>query len=258
MEKWRDKVVVVTGASAGIGAQVCRDLYAAGLIVVGLARRLDRLLELQRALELTTAAGGQFHAVRCDLLQDSDIGRAFDEIIATHSGIDVLVNNAGTSAHLSVLDDDNADAFRDIVQTNLLAVVACTKRAYRSMVARDTCGYIVNVSSVLGHVVPQIKMSRPMFGIYPSSKYALNALNHVIRSELAFHGRHKVRVSNISPGKVDTEIMASAGITDDDWYTPCPKALQPEDVSQAICYMLSTPEHVLIQDIIMKPVGDGF
>lgn len=251
MDQWTSKLAVVTGASGGIGSKVVEDLLKSGVLVAGIDRDEVKLQNQKETL------GDKFHPFACNLLLEEDIVRVFSEINERFDGVDVLVNCAGMCANSTILGGDyNAELFHDIMQTNFLSVVSCIEKAYKSMVDRDVYGYIVIVSSLLGHVVPRIEMKRPIFNLYPSSKYALTALNNVLRDELNTYKNFKVRVSNISPGKVETPLQATNGLGEKDWVTPCPKELQPEDVSRAILFILASPPHVQIQDMIIKPVCD--
>lgn len=245
-------MAVVTGASGGIGSKVVEDLIKSNVLVAGIDRDEEKLEGLRDKL------GNNFHPFTCNLLQEQDIVRVFGDIVSQFGGIDILVNCAGMCANSTILGGDyDAELFQRIMQTNFLSVVSCIEKAYKSMVDRDVYGYIVIVSSLLGHVVPRIEMKRPIFNLYPSSKFALTALNDVLRDELMAYKNYKVRVSNISPGKVETPLQAANGLVDKDWVTPCPKELQPEDVSRAILFILGSPTHVQVQDMIIKPVGDG-
>lgn len=254
MDAWRGKVAIVTGASAGIGAALCKDLCKWNVIVVGMARRLENMGKLKDEI-LALNSSAKFHPIRCDLTKEEDIKSGFAEVIEKFGGIDILINNAGVISSQSILEDDSEDIVNKIIQTNVIAVVSCIKKAYKSMVARGTPGYIINVSSIVGHMVPNVALGKPISNVYPSSKYAITALNHVLRSELNYFKQNKIRISNISPGLVKTEIAEAAGVPSSRYPSTFP-FLQAGDVSDAIIYMLSTPTRVQIQDIIIKPTGE--
>lgn len=255
MEAWSGKVAVVTGASSGIGAAICKTLCKKNVTVVGMARRLGRLNLLHTEI-LTASKSAKFHSILCDLTKEDDIKSAFAEVLKKYGGVDILINNAGIVGNRSILGEGGEDHFNKIIQTNLTAVLSCTKKAYDSMVARDVPGYIITVSSVVGHYIPFITTGEPTLNVYPCSKFAITALNHVLRMELNFYKQNKIRVSNISPGSVKTEVLEAAGINVQfpEWFP----ILQPEDIADAITYILSTPSRVQIQDIIIKPTGEMF
>lgn len=250
-------MAIVTGASSGIGAAVCRDLCKWNITVVGMARRLDRLNQLKDEI-VAVNSGAKFYPIRCDLSKEEDIQSGFAEVVQRFGGVDILINNAGVATNQSILGDDSEESIARIIQTNILAVVSCTKKAYKSMVFRDAPGYIINVSSTLGHsVIASPPGTKPVQNVYPSSKFAITALNHVLRSELNYYKQNKIRISNISPGLVKTEILDAAGILMAKMieHMPC---LDASDISDAIIYILGTPTRVQIQDIIIKPTGEMF
>lgn len=252
MDLWKGKVAVVTGASAGIGAALCQDLCKRDVIVVGMARRLDRLEELKKKI-LGTKPDAQFHPVKCDLMVESDIKAAFDQVTSSLGGVDILVNNAGIVQFMSFFDDDNLDKIKSVVETNITALVSCTKKAYKSMSERDVPGYIINISSIVGHEVPAPPPEmKPMLNIYPSTKHALAALVQVMRHELNYFKKNKIRVSNVSPGLVRTEIFEAGGMD----LTPFADKLfylEPEDISDAVMYLLGTDPRVQVEDIVIRP-----
>ena len=253
MEQWQGKVAVVTGASAGIGEAICKDLCKAGVVVVGLARRIDRLEQLkQRILEQNQEA--KFYGVKCDVTKEAEIKEAFDYVVKTLGGVDILVNNAGIVRLTSFFAEDNLDDLKAIIDTNLIGLISCTKKAFKSMSDRDVPGYIINISSVAGHTVPNFP---GLMNVYPSSKYGVTALNTVIRHELNHLKKNKIRISNVSPGGVRTEIIEASGVKMDDLPTDNAPMLESEDVSNAVMYLLGTDPRVQVEDIIIRPTGEA-
>lgn len=255
MEAWGGKVAIVTGASSGIGAAVCKSLCKWDITVLGLARRLDKLIELQCDI-LGIDPHAKFYPIQCDLTKEDEIASAFKEVREKFTGVDILINNAGVMSNKSILEDSCEADIDKIIKTNLLAVVSCTKKAYKSMVDRGASGYIINISSVAGHCVSNFNMGKPILNVYPSSKHAITALNDVFRHELNFNKQNKIRVSNISPGSVRTDVLKAAGLAIE--YPIDFPALLPQDIADAILYILSTPPRVQIQDIIIRPTGDFY
>lgn len=270
MHRWVGKVAVVTGASAGIGAAIVVDLVKAGMTVVGLARRKERV-ELLRS-RIPSGATGRLHAFRCDVADDASVAEAFEWIPSQFGPMHVLVNNAGIYKLGSLLTDGNEEVLRSVLQTNLWGLVLCTKKAMASM-KRDKVigGHIINVNSVVGHQVHyRNQTARPVFNVYPVSKFGVTALNEVLRQEFNYDKlQFKVTVcayffniiiililhifvQNISPGMVKTELVGD----DLDYETIA--HLQPEDVSQAVLYALGTPSKVNVSEIIIKPIEELF
>lgn len=179
MERWVGKVAVVTGASAGIGAQIVIDLVNAGMIVVGLARRAERV-ELLKS-QISTSATGVLHPLKCDVTSEADIKKAFTWTIENLGGVDVLINNAGITRQFKLIDNDNTSLIKEIIDTNVMGVVLCTREAFQSMKSRKFDGHIIIINSICGHYVPSIPGTS--LNIYPSSKYAVTAMTEVLRQE---------------------------------------------------------------------------
>jgi NADP+-dependent farnesol dehydrogenase len=192
MEKWVGKVAVVTGASAGIGAAIFKDLAAAGVHVVGLARRKEKMEALIKEVK---NAPGKMYAVQCDITSETSIREAFEWVAAQLGGCDILINNAGCEKYTGILDEGSMELMRTVVETNILGLLLCTKEAFRQMKARDNYGYIVNINSIVGHKVPFVAGVKPWLNIYSGSKHALTATTEVLRQELIFMKNEKVRVS---------------------------------------------------------------
>lgn len=248
----------MTGASAGIGSVVCQDLCKHGVIVIGLARRLTRLQALKKEI-LAETADAQFYPARCDLSVENEIKVIFDYAIQMFGGVDILVNNAGIVRHTSFFDKDNLTDLKSIVDTNLIGLVSCTKKAYESMSERDALGYIINISSIAGRSVPNFPGVKPTMNVYPCSKYALTALITVLRHELNYFQKSKIRVSNVSPGAVATEIGEASGAPKEllESAKDFP-ALESKDISDAVLYLLGTNPRVQIEDFIIRPTGEMF
>lgn len=194
MDRWIGKTAVVTGASSGIGAAVVIDLIKAGINVVGLARRKERIEELKQ--RIPASATGKLYAIKCDLTQESDIKSAFEWVEQNLGGVHILVNNAGIIKTMNLLDADNTQQLRETIDTNVLAVAICSREAFHSMKKRNFDGHILHINSCAGHKIPFFVGLYPSFNIYPSTKYAVTAMTEVIRQELQnFDTKIKVTVS---------------------------------------------------------------
>ncbi|XP_050075437.1 farnesol dehydrogenase-like [Anopheles maculipalpis] len=245
MERWNGKVAVVTGASSGIGAAIVKDLAKAGMITIGLARRIERVEQLKK--DLPSDAAARLHAMKCDVSVETDIERTFQRIQDTHGGVDVLVNNAGILRTNNLLDLGTTADLRAVLDTNVTGLVLCSQWAYKSMVERNVAGHIVHINSIAGHTVPNY----PKMNIYPGTKHAVTALTEVMRNELREAGT-KIKVTSISPGAVRTEILEGMDIPDD------MPMLASEDISEAVLYVIGTPPHVQVHELIIKPNGEVY
>lgn len=191
VDKWIGKVAVVTGASAGIGAQIFKDFAKHGINVVGLARRVDRVETLIEELKETT---GKAYAYKCDVSDPESVIQAFKWIEEKFGVVHILVNNAGTGRNVPLLDDE-AETFQkmnEVIDTNIRGVIQCSREAFRLMKKSDDYGLIINVNSVVGHCNPATGYS---LNVYPATKYAVTALTETTRQELVYAGNKKVRVT---------------------------------------------------------------
>lgn len=194
MDRWIGKTAVVTGASSGIGAAIVVELLKSGVNVVGLARRKEKVEALQHSIPRSVSA--KLYPIKCDLTQESEIKAAFNWIENSLGGIDILINNAGIIRTMNLFDPDNSQDLRDTIDTNILAVVLCTREAFWSMKKRNVNGHIIHINSHAGHKIPFFVGLYPSFNIYPSTKYAVTAMTEVMRQELqVFDTKIKVTVS---------------------------------------------------------------
>ncbi|XP_073831277.1 farnesol dehydrogenase-like [Musca autumnalis] len=250
MERWQNKVAVVTGASSGIGAAVAKDLVAAGVKVVALARRKHRVEEIIASLPQERQS--LLTAIECDVSNLDSVNKAFDEIIAKFGGVDILINNAGCSQHGQLATMDT-QLIQNVLQTNVMGIIYCTQRAFKSMKERNFDGHVVLINSICGHkVIAGVPGSVPVTNIYSATKYAVTAITEIYRQEFTGLGT-KVKVTSISPGAVNTEIMG-----DNLKQMLGERILSPHDISDAILYTLSTPPNVQIHEMTIKPVGEMF
>ena len=190
--EYRDRVAIVTGASAGIGTQLARDLVARGMRVALLARRRDRIEALAREL------GGVERVLPlvCDVARRASVEAAVGEVVARFGQLDLLVNNAGYNTHGLFKDHDVDDIVR-IMETNYLGVVFAIKAALPTM-RRQGRGWIVNMSSVAGRI------GQPDEAAYSASKFAVTGLSEGLAIEFAPLGIH---VLTVYPALVRTEMF---------------------------------------------------
>ncbi|XP_315496.5 farnesol dehydrogenase [Anopheles gambiae] len=244
MDRWIGKVAIVTGASSGIGATAVKALANAGMVVIGLARRAERVLELKKSVPPEVAH--RIHSHRCDVTSEQSIVDAFALIDHQFGGVDVLINNAGVSKlTCTLLTAGNGADLRTVLDTNVMGLVLCSREAFQSMKRRSIDGHIVNINSILGHKY----IGFPNLNIYGASKYAVTAITETLRNDLRNEGT-RVKVTSISPGIVRTEMVPEG-----DQFQDKPM-LETDDVVSAILYALGTPPHVQVHEVIIKPVGE--
>lgn len=182
MERWQNRVAVVTGASSGIGSAITIDLVKAGLIVAALARRKERVDEIRASLPVDLQ--NRLHPIKCDVSDMKSVNEAFDLIEMKLGIVEVLINNAGTYKAGQLLTMD-IETLQQTLQTNVMGIVYCTRRAFQSMQkASANQGHVVLINSIVGHGIfnpPPGSISS--FNIYPPTKHAVTALTEILRQE---------------------------------------------------------------------------
>jgi NAD(P)-dependent dehydrogenase (short-subunit alcohol dehydrogenase family) len=226
------KVALVTGGGSGIGFGIARVLASRGASLVLAQRRLDRVETAAAALEPTPVL-----PIEVDIRQPDSIERMMQKAMARFGRIDILVNNAsvtGVPAIAGVLDCSREQT-DDIVDINLKGTFYCSQAVARRMIAAETAGSIVHISSVGAYA------SQELASLYCATKAAQVALARSMALELA---PHRIRVNCVAPGDIPTE--ASARITDSTTgpvhhhrVTPLPRVGTPQDIGNAVAYLAS-------------------
>ncbi|GAB3335077.1 SDR family NAD(P)-dependent oxidoreductase [Micromonospora halotolerans] len=233
------KGVLVTGASSGIGRATALALSGAGARVAVGARRADRL----RAL--TGDAPGEMLALDLDVTDPESVRDAVAATVARFGTLDVLVNNAGVMLSGPILGADTAEWTR-MVETNLLGSMYAVHAALPHLLS--TRGAVVQISSTSGRTASAAS------GVYAATKFGVNAFSEALRQEVTAQG---VRVVVIEPGFVATELTSH--LTDPTMRAAARdmadsmRTLQAEDVAAAVRYALTQPEHVAVNEILIRP-----
>ena len=248
LERWKGKIALVTGASSGIGEAIARALAGIGMKVAVTARRSERLKALVSELE---GGGSSLMALSGDMGKEKDILALFPAIHQQWGTVDVLVNNAGTG-QMNTLEGGTTAQWQETMDVNVIGFSICLREALKDMEGKEDA-QVINISSVYAHR-PQV----PNFSYYQASKFAVLALSGTLRAELHAKGS-KTRVAMISPGMTATEFRerATDGKFPYDSYFKEFHPLLPEDIAQSALYLLSTPRHVNVQDIVLSPLGQG-
>lgn len=238
------KVVVITGASSGLGEAVARHLAQQGAKLVLGARRLDRLRTLAQALSL-----GEDAAVQTDVTRHEQVQRLVDRAVQTHGRIDVIINNAGLMPQ-SPLERGKIDDWDRMIDVNIKGVLYGIAAALPHMKARRS-GHIINVSSVAGHKV------RAGGAVYAATKHAVRVISEGLRQEVK---PYNIRTTILSPGMVATELPDS--ITEPDIAQAMRKAYEgaiPADAfARAVAFAMSQPDEVDINEILFRPTAQDF
>ncbi len=241
--KIRGKVVVITGASSGLGEAAARLLSAQGATVVLGARRSDRLQSLADEL---SGSGGKALAVATDVTHRNQVKRLVDTAAQKFGRVDVMINNAGIMprAPLERLTIDDWDRTIDV---NIKGVLYGIAAALPHM-KKQKSGHMIFVSSVAGHKIG------PDFAVYAATKHAVRALAEGFRQEVK---PYNIRTTIISPGAVATELPDS--VTEPDiaekirtYYDEI--AIPAESFAQAVIFAMSQPEEVDVNEILFRPI----
>ena len=240
----QEKVALVTGASSGIGESTALALSAAGFRVAAGSRRVDRLNDL------AGRAVGEVEVLDLDVTDQESSRAAVAAVIERFGRLDVLVNSAGVMLSGPILDADTSEWER-MVHTNLMGTMYTTHAALAHLIA--TKGTIVQISSTSGRV------ASANGGVYAATKFGVNAFSESLRQEFSPHG---VRVVVIEPGFTATELTSH--ITNPAMqvaarnFSESIRTLQPEDIANAVIYSISQPEHVSVNEILLRPTDQGF
>lgn len=231
-----EKVIIVTGASSGIGAATAREFGRKGAKIVLAARRLGRLEALAQEIR-SMNSGAETLSVQIDITNLEDIRGLIDKTMSKFGRVDVLVNNAGFG-RLSWLE--NLDPVKDIqsqFDVNVLGLIQTTRQVLPIMM-KQRSGHIINMCSMAGLV------GAPTYTIYSATKHAVHGFSESLRREVKPWG---IDVSMIYPGGVKTEFQSHAGIKRKTGATtPKALALSAEDVGRAVVQLTRRPRAMLV------------
>jgi NADP-dependent 3-hydroxy acid dehydrogenase YdfG len=241
----KDKVVVITGASSGLGEAAVRRLTKDGAKLVLGARRLDRLQALAKELSL-----GPDAVVQTDVSKYDEVKRLVDQAVKAHGRIDVMINNAGLMPQ-SLLENIKIDEWDRMIDVNIKGVLYGIAAALPVMKDQKS-GHIINVSSVAGHKV------RPGSTVYSATKSAVRVISEGLRQEVK---PYNIRTTIISPGAVESELPDS--ITDpaigarvSQFYKET--AIPADSFANIVAFAMSQPEDVDINEILFRPTRQEY
>lgn len=243
-ENIKGKVIVITGASSGLGEAAARRLSREGATVVLGARRLERIAALAETLK---TAGGKALAVATDVTCAEQVRKLVDAAIEEYGRIDVMLNNAGLMP-LSLLERLKLDDWSNMIDVNLKGVLYGIAAALPYMKEQKS-GHFINVSSVAGHKV------HPGSAVYAATKYAVRALSEGLRQEVK---PYNIRTTIISPGAIATELPKS--ITEGDVQESIQGfyehySIPADSFARTVSFAISQPEEVDINEILFRPTA---
>jgi len=244
----RGEVVLVTGASSGIGLACARAFAGQGAKLLLAARRIERLEAL--APELRELGGEEVRAVRLDVRHAPDVARMVEELPEPWRAIEVLVNNAGLSRGLAPLPDGDLTDWNEMIDTNLKGLLHVDRAVLPHMIARGR-GSVVHIGSIAGHE------AYPGGNVYCATKAAVRSLTEGLRLDL--HGTG-VRVSTIDPGMVETEFSAVRFHGDTEKAAAVYRGTRPltaEDVAEVVVFAATRPPHVDLAEVLLLPTDQA-
>lgn len=248
MNRLNNKIVLITGASSGIGVASAFAFAERGARLILTARRFERLKKI--AEDIQNKYKTDCFVLECDVSKPSSVNDFYNALPANWKNIDILINNAGLALSTDRLQNGNLDEWNQMIDTNIKGLLYITKCFLPAMIQKKS-GHIINLGSVAGHGVYSGG------AVYCATKYAVDAISKALRLDL---GGTPIKVTEISPGMVESEFSLVRFSGDDkkaqavyEGYQP----LRPEDIADIIVYSASVPSHVNINEIIVTPVAQA-
>ena len=239
------KIVLITGASSGIGAVTAELLAAKGARVAVAARRKDRLDSL---VEPIVGKGGVATAYAMDVTDRAQVLAVVDAVIADHGRLDVLINNAGLML-IRPMAEVNVAEWEAMIDVNLNGVLYGIAAALPRFIAQDS-GHIINLSSVAG-----IKVFAPGGTVYSGAKFAVRAISEGLRHEIG----GTIRVTSIEPGAVETDLkLATTGTAREGVLSFYEQAIPADAIARAIAFAIEQPADVDVNEIVIRPTLQTF
>lgn len=242
-----DKVVIIMGASSGIGAATAKLLADQGAKVTIAARRMARLTDIQAA-----NPNSDILAVAADVTKMADVQNVIDQTVAKFGRVDVLFNNAGIMP-VNNLDQRAHEEWQNMMDINVKGVLNGIAAVLPTM-KQQKSGHVITTSSVLGYEV------LPGYAAYSGTKYAVRAIMEGLRQE---EHKNNIKTTVIAPGSVKTELFDS--INNDAVRNGLKTAmeqpgsemmgLEPEEIAQAVAFVIDTPKNMAVNEMVIRPTG---
>ena len=243
--KLKGRIVLVTGASSGIGAATALAFAAEGARLLLAARREDKLAKVAAAV--TERGAEAVHTISLDVRDRKAVQKAIDALPAEWAAIDILVNNAGLSRGLEKLYQGKTEDWEEMIDTNVKGLLYVTRAVVPGMVERGR-GHVINLGSTAG------ELTYPGGAVYCATKAAERAINDGLRQDVL---GTPIRVTTVDPGMVMTDFSLVRFHGDQERAASVYKNIQPlnaEDVAEVIVWAASRPEHVNIARVLLTPV----
>ena len=246
MNELRNKIVFITGASAGIG-EACANLFAeAGANLILAARRIDKVNKLSNKIRRKYKV--KIKAFKLDVRNNDEVTGTLDSLEEEWKQVDILVNNAGLARGFDKIYEGKIEHWNEMIDTNIKGLLFVTRWVLPHMVKRKG-GHVINIGSIAGHE------TYPSGNVYAATKFAVNALSKSIRMDVLDKG---IKVSSVDPGLVETEFSLVRFSGDNNRAKSVYYGLDPltaNDVAETVLFCATRPHHVNINEIILTPLA---
>ncbi|RPI61985.1 MAG: SDR family NAD(P)-dependent oxidoreductase [Ignavibacteriales bacterium] len=239
------KIVLITGASSGIGQACAREFAKLKANLILAARRVDRLKKLSDELEKEYQI--KVNYLEFDVRNFEDVQNKFDSLDSTWKNVDILINNAGLAKGLEKVFEGKLSDWDEMIDTNLKGLLNVTRVISPTMVKKQS-GHIINIGSTAGHEVYTYG------NVYSATKFAVKSLTQSFRLDMLDKG---IKVSSVDPGMVYTEFSKVRFSGDESKVEQVYKGitpLSPSDVAEAVVFCATRPFNVNINEIIVTPI----
>jgi 3-hydroxy acid dehydrogenase / malonic semialdehyde reductase len=244
------KIILITGASSGIGAACARLLASEGARLILLARREERLDALVDELAASGIDRAKLYAVTADVCDRVQLETALAKLPEPWAQIEILINNAGLSRGLNKLHEGEIQDWEEMIDTNVKGLLYVTRAIVPGMVARGS-GHVVNLGSIAGH------QTYPQGNVYCATKAAVRSISEGLKIDLL---GTPIRVTSVDPGLVDTEFSTVRFHGDTSRAASVYQGLTPltaEDIADTILFCITRPAHVNISEILLVPTDQA-
>jgi 3-hydroxy acid dehydrogenase / malonic semialdehyde reductase len=244
----KNQIILITGASSGIGTACARIFAGAGAKLILAARRLERLQQLADTLKKDFST--EIHLLQLDVRDRSAVEAAVSTLPPAWSEIDILINNAGLSRGLDKLHEGSFQDWEDMIDTNIKGLLYLSRYVVPGMVNRDR-GHVVNLGSIAGH------QTYPGGNVYCATKAAVRAISEGLKQDLL---GTRVRVTSVDPGMVETEFSEVRFHGDTERANKVYQGVTPltaDDVADVIFFCVTRSPHVNINEVVLMPVDQA-
>ncbi len=245
MSDLKNRIVLITGASSGIGKACASEFAKSGAKLLLTARRYDRLAEL--ASQLEENFNTNIRIVQLDIRDHKAVQKVYNELEESWKKVDIILNNAGLARGLHKIYEGEIDHWEEMIDTNIKGLLYITRTFLPQMIERAT-GHIINIGSTAGYE------TYPMGNVYAATKFAVRVLSQSIRIDVLDKG---IKVTSVDPGMVLTEFSKVRFSGDEDRASKVYEGIEPlsaQDVAEAVLFAATRPKNVNINNIVLTPL----